>query len=575
MAESAAQSSFEGLVAGIGSDERQYLLQKLRRYGNEAPRQLVVASDEVRDTDTVRKKLESESIIYRFLLWLRAAFTQQKQEDIYNRDLLNSLSRTISTQHPGVIDSQRRLLLTIFFEKLKAMKDCADFFKPFLDRLVDRRGEFYVFLSTLVAPEIAEAIDSDADPYSMPYERTVSADTKSSLLHKLNDTLANVTDVSKQQMRSAILCVEWLRSFTQLHFEHFLSQFTQSGQKASCMFNYAKGDYAQFAKVLANATTISDKVLDALFLFAQDKGMSVAIEDAPEKELQAFTFKAAAKLSVVQTFVSTVPVVSVGRVMMGTYDWNPETFGGGEDWQQVFRARWREVFEERWNAWLTDKKRKEVEMMLEEMFQIDQFPSLKNRPWVAMRSVQFRCEMTAGFIVWFYENEWPFITSALKTLMLEGVFIIPANQTEYSVAANEIADLMNHIGEFAASIAPEGALALELANLAAERTNTINWQSKITGVMLTAEAQVRDIATKLCNQCRIAEKIFHGIFDDEMSSGYDTVRNLTTIKGGDNREFRASLERARRSLSNAKKVLAEIEPLDAPAKSETGAPENA
>lgn len=565
----ATRSSFEGLVAGIGSDERQYLLQKLRRYGNDLPRPMNTASGEVRDKESIRKKLENESIIYRILLWLRALFTQQRKEEIYNRDLLNSLSRTISMQHPGIIDSQRRLLITVFFEKLNAIKDCAEFFKPDIDRLADRRGEFYVFMSTLVAPEISDAIDRDADPYSLPFDRTVTAETKSSLLHKLNDTLMNVSDIAKQQMRSSVLCVEWLKAFTQLPFGHFISRFTQSGSKASCLFSYAKEDYAQFAKILSNATTVSDKVLDSLFLFSQNKGESIPLEDAPERELQAFTFKAAAKLSMIQAFVSAIPVVSVGRIMIGSYDWNPDAFGGGEDWQQVFRGRWREVFDERWKAWLADKKRKEVEDMLDQMFSIGQFPVLKNRPWAAMRSVVFRPEMTAGFIVWFYENEWPFITSPLKALMMEGVFVIPANQTEFSVAVNELSELMNRVGEFAASIAPGGSLAMSLEHLALERTNTINWQSKLTGVVLTAESCVRDIQVAFCNQSRIIERIFRGIFDDDIISGYDTVRNLSSIKGGDNKEFRESLGRARKSLTNAKKVLSEIEPLESPAKSES------
>lgn len=561
--------AFDSLVSGIGTDERQELLQKLRRYGNNLPQPMTLAREEVRDTDPIRKRLRNESILYRILLWIRAAFTQQRSEELYNYDLLRRLSRAISLQHPGVIDYQRRLLLTTFKERLEALKDCAEFFKPYVDKTADRKGEFYVFLSTLVAPEIADAIDEDADPYSLPLEQTVAHDTKSELVRNLNDTLMHISDTAKQNMRASVKCFEWLRRLTQLRFAHFISQFTQAGNSASCMFTSAKSDYAETAKVLFEATTVSDKVLDALFLFAQDKDKGGSEGSGTEKELQAFTFKAAAKLSMAQAFVSNIPVVSVGKLMWASYDWNPDAFGGWEDWQKLFRTRWREVFDERWNNWMKDRKRKEIENMLEEMFNIPQFPALKNRPWQAMRGIAFRCEMTAGFIVWFCENEYPLFQGALSALMMEGVFIRNDNQTEYSIAANELNEVMRQAGEFSVSIADGGSLSSSLAHLAAERMNTINWQSKITGVMMTAEASIRDISTRFCNQCRTMEKIFHGIFDEDVASGYDGIRNMTAIKGGDNKAFREDLLRARRSLDGARRVLSEVEILDAPDKDKT------
>lgn len=565
---SGALDSFDSLVAGIGSDERQNLLQKLRRSGNNLSRPMNVAREEVHDTQSLRKRLQSEGVFYRILLWFRATFTGQRQEDIYNRDLLGNLSRSITLGHPGIMDGQRRLLLTGFLDRLEAIKDCAEFFKPYIDKVTDRRGEFYVFVSTLVAPEIADTIDQDADPYSLPLDQTIASDTKSSLLHKLNDTLMNVNDTAKQNMRSSVMCFEWMRQFSVMRFEHFIGQFTQAGRSASCMFNSAKTDYAEVARVLSNAVTISDKVLDALFLFSQTKRGEAVADDTSEKELQAFMFKAAAKLQAVQAFVSGIPVVALGRVMWASYDWNPATFGGGEDWRQVFRAQWREIFDERWNAWMADRKRKEVENMLIDMFEIEQFPVLKHRPWQNMRGVNFRCEMTAGFIVWFCENEWPLVSPSMKALMMEGIFINSANQSEYSITTNELGDIMRRAREFSKSVSDGGELSTTLSHLAAERMNTINWQSKITGVMMTAEAVVHDMSTDLCNQCRVIERVLHGVFDEDIAGGYDTIRNLNTIKGGDNKEFRDGLNRARKSLGGARQILSELEVLDAPAKAD-------
>lgn len=578
---SAPANSFESLVQGISSEERRELLQKLKKYVGEAPRPMPIAKDEVRDTLTLANKLSGEPLLYRILLWIRAIFTQQTKEEIYNYDLVNRLSRSISSQHPGIMDGERRLLCTVFLEKLKGLKECADFFTPYMGRIAENRGEFYVFMSTLITPEIAEAINEDADPYSVPFDRTLSADTKSSLVHKLNDVLDDISDVSKQQMRASVACIEWLRAFSQIRFEHFISLFTRSGTISTCMFNYAKNDYAQFAKVLSQATTVSDKVLDALFLFSlqNSEGESTSQDAVGEKELQEFALKATTKLSSVQMFVNTVPVVSIGKVIWRNYEWNPEVFGGGEDWQNLFRARWREVFDKRWSAYLNDRKRKEIEGMIKETYGINQFPSLSNRPWESVNGLQFRCEMTAAFIVWFAQNEWPIISPALETLMMEGVFVIGANQNEFSVSLNETFELMAKIKEFALSLETKGAVSIALNKLVAERTNTINWQAKLASLMVQSENNIKDLCSDLCKQCRTMERIFCGIFNDGVGVSpegnalsiaqverYDTIRNLGTIKGIDNSRWRQTLERARKSLDGARRVLSEIEPLEMAAK---------
>lgn len=565
-----APSSFEYLAKGIDTEERRDLLQKLRRSASEMPRPLPPARDEVKDTLSVRNKLLGESLFYRILLWIRSVFTQTKREELYNRDLLSRIARSVSIQHPGVMDGDRRLLCTLFFERLKGLKDCADFFIPYMDGITERRGEFYVFMSSLVVPEVADAISSDADPYSLPLEQTISQDTKSSFLRRLNDALTDINDVAKQQMRASVACIEWIKQFAALRFSHFISQFALSGNNASCMFNYAKDDYAELAKVLSKAMTVSDKVLDALFLFSKKKGEQVIIDSNSEREMQEFVLKAATKLSAVQTFVSTVPVVSVGKVVWGNYDWNPDTFGGGEDWQQLFRKEWRDIFDEKWNAYLKDRKRKEIEVIVNEVYQIERFPALPCRPWLDIQEAHFGPEMTAAFIVWFAQKEWPVIAPAMKALMLEGVFVIPVNQNEYSVTVNELEAIMGRASEFAASLDIKGSVGSVLNTLAADRTNTINWQSKLTGVMAQLDSSVIEMRESVCKECRTAEKIFHGIFDNDVPSGYDTVRNLNAIKGAENKDFREKILRARKSLDGARMVLSEIEPLETPAKAQEG-----
>ena len=74
--------------------------------------------------------------------------------DLYNVDLVADLARKINKNHPGLIDHRNNLILSLFYEKLKELKNCADFFKPYFTAVNENSGKFYVFLSSFIAPEI-------------------------------------------------------------------------------------------------------------------------------------------------------------------------------------------------------------------------------------------------------------------------------------------------------------------------------------------------------------------------------------------------------------------------------------
>lgn len=561
------RGSFDELVAGISSDERKYLLAKINQ-NREHSFPLVQPAREETDGFTLDIKLNSESFLYKLFLWIRSLISKKHKLEIYNDDLIRMLARKINKNHPGIVDMQNGLILSLFYEKLKELKNAADFFKPYFNIFNENPGKFYVFMSTFIAPEIASSINAEADPYSVPFEKEGTKEVRSSLLKKLEGILKDIPQKSRAVMYDAVKSLNWLKRFSELPYTHFLAQFTAIvSENYTCPFTNAQTDFNALANVLSDARSIPNEALEALFLFPQRKGgATVELDQDTEKSMREFLSKSAAGISMVQMFISTVPFFALGKVIFSDYDWQIETFGGAEDWFVKFKEEWKIVFDERWESWLRDRKKSQLADVLMEKFGILSFPELPYRPWANLwGGVPFRCEMTGGFLYWFATVKYEEIMGVLNVLVLEGVFLNNDNRAEFSEAMNKFAEINHQVQLFGESLNEKGSVGSVFAKLIADHVRTLKGQNMVNSIILNAETSVRGWESSFCDCCRTIEKVLAGILDDEKTDKkYESIQNLMTIKGRENRAYRDNLQAEREVLLESRRILAEIEPLDLP-----------
>lgn len=561
------RGSFDELVAGISSDERKYLLAKINQ-NREHSFPLVQPAREETDGFTLDIKLNSESFLYKLFLWIRSLISKKHKLEIYNDDLIRTLARKINKNHPGIVDMQNGLILSLFYEKLKELKNAADFFKPYFNIFNENPGKFYVFMSTFIAPEIASSINAEADPYSVPFEKEGTKEVRSSLLKKLEGILKDIPQKSRAVMYDAVKSLNWLKRFSELPYTHFLAQFTAIvSENYTCPFTNAQTDFNALANVLSDARSIPNEALEALFLFPQRKGgATVELDQDTEKSMREFLSKSAAGISMVQMFISTVPFFALGKVIFSDYDWQIETFGGAEDWFVKFKEEWKIVFDERWESWLRDRKKSQLADVLMEKFGILSFPELPYRPWANLwGGVPFRCEMTGGFLYWFATVKYEEVMGVLNVLVLEGVFLNNDNRAEFSEAMNKFAEINHQVQLFGESLNEKGSVGSVFAKLIADHVRTLKGQSMVNSIILNAETSIRGWESSFCDCCRTIEKVLAGILDDEKTDKkYESIQNLMTIKGRENRAYRDNLQAEREVLLESRRILAEIEPLDLP-----------
>lgn len=559
------RTAFDRLVAGMTSEERSSMLEKINQ-DSVSVVQFIETENQVPEKSlSLHLRFKEESFFYRFFLWLRGIIEKRSSEKIYNEDVIASMARRLNRDHPGIVNHRNGLLDTVFYEHLKALKSASDFFKPYFAIIDDSPGDFYVFLSSFVAPELSEKINSEADPFSLDYSAEPTNDTRAMLLKNLDNILKNIDAGSKRDMYTAVSSVNWLRQFTRLPYIHFTSQFTNlTGSNYTCPYRNAVNDYAAFAAVFTNILPVKSEVLEAMLMFSQKKDLTKNAQDKDiERTVKEFLSKTNQYFASIQSFISSVPILKTGKIINADYDWLPGNIEGVEAWFPNFRSHWRKIIDVRWGDWLRERKKKNLENYLKNDFGLSEFPVLTYRPWQALwMRVPFSCELTGGFMSWFSENAYDDMIQTLNEVMMEGVFVRNENRIEYSEGLNLFVQSVSQIRELTDRLAPEGEFGALFDEFATSRLRSFQVQNQIDSMMATTEGEIKDSVRKFSKGSRMMDKCLNGILSDEKDGVHDGLQNLGTIKGSQNRVWKDRLRKIWETLKKAQFYISELEPID-------------
>lgn len=559
------RTAFDRLVAGMTSEERSSMLEKINQ-DSVSVVQFIETENQVPEKSlSLHLRFKEESFFYRFFLWLRGIIEKRSSEKIYNEDVIASMARRLNRDHPGIVNHRNGLLDTVFYEHLKALKSASDFFKPYFAIIDDSPGDFYVFLSSFVAPELSEKINSEADPFSLDYSAEPTNDTRAMLLKNLDNILKNIDAGSKRDMYTAVSSVNWLRQFTRLPYIHFTSQFTNlTGSNYTCPYRNAVNDYAAFAAVFTNILPVKSEVLEAMLMFSQKKDLTKNAQDKDiERTVKEFLSKTNQYFASIQSFISSVPILKTGKIINADYDWLPGNIEGVEAWFPNFRSHWRKIIDVRWGDWLRERKKKNLENYLKNDFGLSEFPVLTYRPWQALwMRVPFSCELTGGFMSWFSENAYDDMIQTLNEVMMEGVFVRNENRIEYSEGLNLFVQSVSQIRELTDRLAPEGEFGALFDEFATSRLRSFQVQNQIDSMMATTEGEIKDSVRKFSKGSRMMDKCLKGILSDEKDGVHDGLQNLGTIKGSQNRAWKDRLRKIWETLKKAQFYISELEPID-------------
>lgn len=563
----AEKNSFDQLVSGLSADERKQMLEKMQGAGGDPEQESLAPVDVIADEGiSFEEQLKNESIFFRLWLWIKSLITNTPTETLFNDHQVGVIARNVERAAPDVIDFKRKVLATTFFNRLSELKKAADFFKPYCS-LLDKEGDFYVFLGTLGMPQVAEQMANEVDPYSLPLDRGAKPDQRVTLLRRMDEVMANIPSDQKAMMYACARASEWLSHLTKLPFNKFLSQFNSMVEgEYTCAFKSARDEINEFARVLCNGLSVPKEVLESLYLYYQEKGGSRSDGGAMQDSAESFIEKAHAQLAMMHMFITSVPMRSVGRVVHNNVRWFPDQFTGAEDWFVKYKMGWKKLFDQKWEAWSNDCKKEVLRQSLKRYFDKDKFPLLPDRPWANFWSgLHFRYELTGGFLCWFFREQFPSHELTLKTVMTEGDFMQKDNRTEFTEAFNEFVQVsigLETVRRNCESGGEVGALFKKL-----EHEHTLQGQQKAEQTMHSCESDIGHLLYKFGEASRRMNMVLAGLVGVSEDSRYDSLVNIDEIGGKDNALFRKRLQVAKDALEHAFEIVKELEPIDTPSMS--------
>ncbi len=562
------RNSFDALVSGLSETERVTMLEKMKAAGADNSSLAVSDSSESAPPVPVEEQIKHEPFLFRVFLWIKSIFANTSMQVLYNEHRIAQIARSVEKKSPNLMDSKRNMLMSGFYDKLVELKLSADFFRPYMLLSEADENSFLVFLGSLIMSDIEEQMNESVDPYSLPFENGQKPEQRMNLLRRMDEILNSIPTARRNYMYEAVRSYEWLKQFSKLPFERFISLFSTVVEKNySCAFSTLENEVSVFAKILCNGVKIYEEVLEALYLFSRKgtSGRSLDSMDEVAEKAADFMEKSKSQISMMRMFINTVPLKSIARIIYSDAAWVPENFTGGEDWYVRYKNHWRRLFEEKWKSWGIDCKKEQLKQGLERNFGLENFPLLPERPWALLwGGMPFRYELTAGFLNWYMKEKFPEYELPLKTIMLEGDFIKKENRAEFNDSFNKLIQVSVDLQTLNRVLSSGGEYGMIFNKLHNENLRSLQAHSKIESIIRGVESDVRSMILSFCDACRTLENCFTGIFLEKTDSRYDALTNLARLGGKNNDIFVKKLEEARRSISDCYALIRELEPIDTP-----------
>ena len=506
----------------------------------------------------IELQLKNESFFSRLWLLIKSIFTNTDIKTLYNAQIVLRKGHEIEKKAPNIMDVTRRVFLKGFFDQVEQLEKCAEFFSAGMEIYDADQGGFYVFLSSLIAPEVNGKIAEEINPLALPFSREVTSELRLSMTRNLDSTLQSMSSIKRAALYSAVCNTEWIRQFVHLPFQRVLSSFTEENGQMTCPFDNIKGEISQFARVLCNGKAIQSEVLEAFFVLSFN--MTESSKDGFTEKMSRYMEEAASNISLIKMFISAVPLRAIGSVVWFDAFWVPEKPEGSEDWFVKYKAAWRRNFDRQWEQWIADRKKHLAEEAMRETFGFKSLPVLPHRPWCSiLGGVSFMYDYVLGFISAFYDSVYPDYTKLLKILMVEGVFYQKENLVELTDVCSELDRQRTALKRFKAGIAPEGEGGMMFENLTKENLLNPKDKAKLDSLMKSLETDAALILAQWCASSRTVELILKGIITGARSSRYDTLSNLSSIQGQHNEKFRHKVDQMQLGFERALEIVKDLE----------------
>ena len=152
----------------------------------------------------------------------------------------------------------------------------------------------------------------------------------------------------------------------------------------------------------------------------------------------------------------------------------------------------------------------------------------------------------------------------MKVVLLEGQFRQKDNQSEFSEQMNVLASIGQQMKELSGKLKEDGEYYVTFQRFAHKGIYNTQVEIQVEAILSDMESEVSIIVRKFGNACRILGMILAGVLGQHLDTRYDSLVNINTVHGHENKQFRMELSNTQVGLAHVLEMLTEIEAIDVP-----------
>ena len=560
-------STFDKLVDSLSTEEAQTMLANISdRMKMSADIQTDSNIEPLLSDDQFKKdiKVTDEPFFIRLLLRLKSFFKSEPIEIIYEAELIRRIGRDLTRNYKQYINIKESVFTNDFFELLRELRKTQLFFTSLLSAYDSDKGNFYLLVSSFIAPEVYLKLMYNTDPFNFTAGEESHSSLRADSLKKIDETFSLMTSNYKTDMYQAANAVEWMRHFCALPIDKAVLRFTVNTSLApSCSIYLLANEMGMLASVLSTVKPIPDVVLQALFLLSKQDRLNAQLSDLAEESVE-FISQASHALEAIKRFSVKIPILNIARYASKSIKWEPQQLDGGEDWFQYFKAAWKKRFNEHWHIWSAEQKRTHLKQEMLALLKIDKLTPLMHHPWEnAWLVLRFKREFSFSFLASVFSTVYPSVLQpVLKILLMEGNFYRRENLAEYTNAFTVLEKQQSCIITFETRLSPEGEIGSGFLQLTERTMASLKGKASLEALMKNVETEAKQIIISSQGAFKTLIALLNGFIEENKNSVYAPLLNWSIIQGNNNAEFRKHVEEVKGILQKVFVLLSEAEKIE-------------
>ena len=560
------KDTFEELVKSLAVSERREMLDRLAELEetdsalSEAEGAAEGAQKVAAGADVKRTRFSEAGFLVRCWFKLLAIFSSSTAEEKYNAYLVADLGRKLAQKYAVYFSGSKRMYTDMLYQDLVFLEGIRSFFLPFVNEYDKRRGDFYILLSSLVAPKSAVTISDALDPSSESYEADTPKEVHASYIKKMDEVFESFSPDEKDKMYQAAQSAEWFSAFEELSLNRTILQFANtSGSGQMCPIDSLTEDFKKLCSILSSTEKIPTRLLEAFFIFMQQDKMQDE-SFSFDRECTEFVKVAANNLTGISSFRSRIPLADFARFSSADISWEPEPVHAGEDWFKLFKIAWKDHFEKRFAEWAKLREKFVLNKRLLTFLECNELPSLEHIPWEnSWVEFKFSRETILLFLKAFFTGVYPKrMSKILRIILSEGDFYKRENLSEFTDDFNVLEHGKQDIEDFEERLAPDGDIGEGFVLALTEKKGTHSGKARLEHLMSMVESSAETLCTRTLAAMKSLHQVLGGILNLTPGGQYDSLSNLSAIHGTESESFRSDISSVRYKIEEGIAIIDEL-----------------